>query len=140
MIDIKDSDLPPLPTCDYEKYGKSIWFEETVRQAQREAVLMERKRQASLCDIVTQLPAANSNKNEDLTPLPRNINYDDYGNHYLYDFQVRQVQREAYETGRNSRKPLSSEHIDDLAREMVKSGKSVNWLARAIEAAHAIKD
>jgi hypothetical protein len=30
---------------------------------------------------------------------------------------------------------LSDERIDDLAREMVKGGKSVNWLARAILAA-----
>ncbi len=33
------------------------------------------------------------------------------------------------------RKPLTDEQIDDLARTMVKSDKSVNWLARAIEAA-----
>ena len=32
-------------------------------------------------------------------------------------------------------KILSDEKIDDLSREMVKSGKSVNWLCRAIEAA-----
>lgn len=30
---------------------------------------------------------------------------------------------------------LSEEKINDLAAEMVKGGKSVNWLARAIEAA-----
>jgi len=36
------------------------------------------------------------------------------------------------------RKPLTDEQIDDLARTMVKGNKSVNWLARAIEAAHGI--
>jgi hypothetical protein len=36
------------------------------------------------------------------------------------------------------RQPLTDEQIDDLAREMVKGGKSVNWLARAIERAHGI--
>jgi|GEM_PF-4572701 len=38
------------------------------------------------------------------------------------------------------RKPLTDEQIDDLARTMVKGNKSVNWLARAIEAAHGIKE
>jgi hypothetical protein len=37
-------------------------------------------------------------------------------------------------------KPLTDEQIDDLSREMVKGNKSVNWLARAIEAAHGIKE
>jgi len=32
-----------------------------------------------------------------------------------------------------ARKRLTDAEIDDLAREMVKSGKSVNWIARAIE-------
>ncbi len=36
--------------------------------------------------------------------------------------------------------PLTNEQIDDLARTMVKSDKSVNWLARAIEAAHGITE
>ena len=40
----------------------------------------------------------------------------------------------------NPRKPLTDEQIDDLARTMVKGNKSVNWLARAIEAAHGIKE
>ena len=38
------------------------------------------------------------------------------------------------------RKPLTDEQIDDFSRTMVKGGKSVNWLARAIEAAHNIKE
>ena len=37
------------------------------------------------------------------------------------------------------RKPLTDEEIDDLSRTMVKGSKSVNWLCRAIEAAHGIK-
>ena len=37
------------------------------------------------------------------------------------------------------RKPLTNEQIDVLARTMIKGVKSVNWLARAIEAAHDIK-
>lgn len=37
------------------------------------------------------------------------------------------------------RKPLTDEEIDALSREMVKGNKSVNWLCRAIEAAHGIK-
>ena len=37
------------------------------------------------------------------------------------------------------RKPLTDEEIDALSREMVKGNKSVNWLCRAIEAAHNIK-
>lgn len=36
------------------------------------------------------------------------------------------------------RQPLTDEEIDALARTMVKGNKSVNWLARAIEAAHGI--
>jgi hypothetical protein len=32
-------------------------------------------------------------------------------------------------------KPLTDEQIDELARTMVKCGKSANWLARAIESA-----
>ena len=36
------------------------------------------------------------------------------------------------------RKPLTDEEIDDLSRTMVKGSKSVNWLCRAIEAAHGI--
>ena len=38
------------------------------------------------------------------------------------------------------RKPLSDAEIDDLARETVKGGKSVNWLARAVERAHNIRE
>ena len=34
---------------------------------------------------------------------------------------------------------LTDEQIDDLSRTMIKSSKSVNWLCRAIEAAHGIK-
>jgi hypothetical protein len=37
------------------------------------------------------------------------------------------------------RQPLTEEEIDELSRTMVKSNKSVNWLCRAIEAAHGIK-
>jgi hypothetical protein len=37
------------------------------------------------------------------------------------------------------RKPLTDEEIDELSRTMVKGNKSVNWLCRAIEAAHGIK-
>jgi hypothetical protein len=37
------------------------------------------------------------------------------------------------------RQPLTDEQIDELSRTMVKGNKSVNWLARAIEAAHGIK-
>jgi len=36
------------------------------------------------------------------------------------------------------RQPLTEDEISDLAREMVKGGKSANWLARAVEAAHGI--
>lgn len=36
------------------------------------------------------------------------------------------------------RELLTDEQIDDLSREMVKGGKSVNWLCRAIERAHGI--
>jgi len=36
------------------------------------------------------------------------------------------------------RKPLTDEEIDQLSRTMVKGGKSVNWLCRAIEQAHGI--
>lgn len=36
------------------------------------------------------------------------------------------------------RKPLTDEEIDQLSRTMVKGGKSVNWLCRAIERAHGI--
>ena len=35
------------------------------------------------------------------------------------------------------REPLTDEQIDDLSREMVKGGKSVNWLCRAIERARS---
>jgi hypothetical protein len=38
------------------------------------------------------------------------------------------------------RKPLTDEQIDDLSRTMVKGSKSANWLCRAIEAAHGIKE
>ena len=38
------------------------------------------------------------------------------------------------------RKPLTDEEIDELSRSMVKGDKSVNWLCRAIEAAHGIKE
>jgi hypothetical protein len=38
------------------------------------------------------------------------------------------------------RKPLTDEQIDELSRTMIKSSKSVNWLCRAIEAAHGIKE
>jgi hypothetical protein len=34
---------------------------------------------------------------------------------------------------------LTDEEIDELSRTMVKGNKSVNWLCRAIEAAHGIK-
>ena len=37
------------------------------------------------------------------------------------------------------RKPLTDEEIDQLSRTMVKGGKSVNWLCRAIERAHGIR-
>lgn len=36
------------------------------------------------------------------------------------------------------RAPLTDAEVDDLSREMVKGGKSVNWLCRAIEQAHGI--
>ena len=36
------------------------------------------------------------------------------------------------------RAPLTDADVDDLSREMVKGGKSVNWLCRAIESAHGI--
>ena len=36
------------------------------------------------------------------------------------------------------RKPLTDEEVDTLSRTMVKGGKSVNWLCRAIEKAHGI--
>ena len=35
---------------------------------------------------------------------------------------------------------LTDEQIDDLSRTMVKGSKSANWLCRAIEAAHGIKE
>lgn len=38
------------------------------------------------------------------------------------------------------RKPLMDEEIDELSHLMVKGDKSVNWLCRAIEAAHGIKE
>ena len=38
------------------------------------------------------------------------------------------------------RKPLTDEEIDELSRSMVKGDKSVNWLCRAIEAAHGIQE
>jgi hypothetical protein len=38
------------------------------------------------------------------------------------------------------RKPLTDEQIDELSRTMVKGSKSVNWLCRAIEVAHGIKE
>ena len=38
----------------------------------------------------------------------------------------------------SQRKPLTDDEISDLAREMVKGGKSVDWLCRAIERAHGI--
>ena len=38
------------------------------------------------------------------------------------------------------RQPLTDEEIDQLSRTMVKGGKSVNWLCRAIEQAHGIGD
>ena len=38
------------------------------------------------------------------------------------------------------RKPLTDEEIDDLSRTMVKGSRSANWLCRAIEAAHGIKE
>lgn len=44
------------------------------------------------------------------------------------------------EACRSDIKPLTDEQIDDLARTMVKGNKSVNWLARAIEAAHGITE
>lgn len=34
--------------------------------------------------------------------------------------------------------PLTDEQISELAHEMVKGGKSINWLLRAIERAHGI--
>ena len=34
--------------------------------------------------------------------------------------------------------PLTDAEVDDLSREIVKGGKSVNWLCRAIEQAHGI--
>ncbi len=37
-----------------------------------------------------------------------------------------------------ARVPLTDAEVDDLARTMVKGNKSVNWLCRAIEAAHGI--
>jgi hypothetical protein len=38
------------------------------------------------------------------------------------------------------RKPLTDDQIDELSRTMVKGSKSANWLCRAIEAAHGIKE
>lgn len=38
------------------------------------------------------------------------------------------------------RQPLTDGEIDELSRTMVKGNKSVNWLCRAIEAAHGIGD
>jgi|Laugrefabdmm15dn_1035133.scaffolds.fasta_scaffold08863_9 hypothetical protein len=43
-----------------------------------------------------------------------------------------------YYTHPPQRKPLTDEEIDQLSRTMVKGGKSVNWLCRAIEQAHGI--
>ncbi len=37
-----------------------------------------------------------------------------------------------------ARAPLMDAEVDELARTMVKGNKSVNWLCRAIEAAHGI--
>ena len=41
-------------------------------------------------------------------------------------------------TAPTPRRPLTDEQIDELSRTMVKGDKSVNWLCRAIEAAHGI--
>jgi hypothetical protein len=35
-------------------------------------------------------------------------------------------------------RPLGNDEVNALAQEMVKGGKSANWLARAIERAHGI--
>ena len=36
------------------------------------------------------------------------------------------------------RKPLTDDEVSELSRSMVKGNKSVNWLCRAVEAAHGI--
>jgi hypothetical protein len=48
------------------------------------------------------------------------------------------AERDAAEQAQAERVGLTDSKIDDLSHEMVKGGKSVNWLARAIEAAHGI--
>jgi hypothetical protein len=53
------------------------------------------------------------------------------GKHKLY------TQQYIY-TAPPQRKPLTDEQIDELSHTMVKGSKSVNWLCRAIEAAHGI--
>ena len=80
---------------------------------------------------------------------------------YLYVYEYDSpfgLNREFYPSGWNGQKPtrtvplyttpqpaqapervgLTDSKIDDLSHEMVKGGKSVNWLARAIERAHGI--
>ena len=41
-------------------------------------------------------------------------------------------------TAPHKRQPLTDEEVSELSRTMVKENKSVNWLCRAIEAAHGI--
>jgi hypothetical protein len=48
--------------------------------------------------------------------------------------------RNKFDTTSQQRKPLTDEQINDLAIARVNGNKSVNWLARAIEAAHGIKE
>jgi len=63
-----------------------------------------------------------------------------------YDQLMEEVRNRGHEirhakiTAPTPRKPLTDEEIDELAHSMVKGDKSVNWLCRAIERAHGIKE
>ena len=61
-------------------------------------------------------------------------------NHYADPKEPHPVNAKPLYTAPPQRKPLTDEQIDDLSRTMVKGSKSANWICRAIEAAHGIKE
>lgn len=54
------------------------------------------------------------------------------------EWQMRSYARVAVDLATPPARPLTDEEADALAHEMVKGGKSVQWLVRAIERAHKI--
>jgi len=124
----ENQELPPLPEPDYEHPCGATYFTPD-RMHAYEAEAKPAPAPLTNADVVEAWRTTEARR-------------DDYGWTSCEWFQegVRFAQRH-YRVGAAAPAapaPLTDEQISELAHEMVKGGKSINWLLRAIERAHGI--